>query len=101
MHNLKRSIKESARIDKDWVNFQRQFDGVYVGFSKEIKERFPQLTASEIKLCRLMKLNMNSAEIAILLNVSSNTLRSARYRIHKKMNLEKGTKLYDSLIKIG
>lgn len=99
LHDLKRLIKESARIDEDWANFQRQFDGVYANFSTKMKEKFPELTPNEIKLCRLMKLNMNSSEIAILLNVSSNTLRSARYRIHKKMDLEKGTKLQDFLIK--
>ena len=101
LHDLKRQIKESTRIDEDWINFQRQFDGVHTEFSKELMEKFPQLTANEVKLCRLMKLNMNSAEIAILLNVSSNTLRSSRYRIHKKMNLEKGTKLQDFLLKMG
>lgn len=101
LYDLKRLIKESARIDEDWTNFQKQFDGVYAAFSRTLKEDFPQLTANEIKLCRLMKLNMNSSEIAIFLNVSPNTLRSSRYRIHKKMDLEKGTKLHDFLIKMG
>ena len=33
---LRNSIKESVRLDKDWVNFQKQFDGVYVDFSKRL-----------------------------------------------------------------
>ena len=46
-----------------------------------------------------MKLNIPTSEITMILNVSINTLSSARYHIHKKMKLQKGVKLQDYLFK--
>ena len=96
--DLKRSIKESARLDKDWTNFQKQFDGVHAEFSKRLKQEYPKLSGHEIRLCTLMKLNLSTSEIAMILNVSTNTLSSARYRIHKKMSIDRGVRLQDYIL---
>lgn len=68
---------------------------VYVDFIARLKSDFPKLTQKEIRICMLTRLNAGSDEIINLLGISKNTIKSSRYRIHQKLNLEKGTKLYD------
>ena len=99
LRQLKVEANINKRRDKDWVEFQKQFEGIHTSFIKNLTGNYPSLSTGEVRLCTLIKLNLTSKDIASVLGVSMNTLKSSRYRIHKKIGLEKGQELADFILK--
>lgn len=101
LHRFKSEINLTKRRDKDWVEFQRQFEGIHTSFIANLTQKHPKLSTNEIRLCTLMKLNLPSKDISSVLGISANTLKSSRYRIHKKLELEEGEKLADFILRFN
>lgn len=70
-----------------WVNLNKMFQISYPEFLTNILHRHAALTPAEIKLCALLRLNLDTKEIATILNISFNSIRIARGRLRKKLNL--------------
>ncbi|MDE5419560.1 tetratricopeptide repeat protein [Labilibaculum sp. DW002] len=81
-------LKTTGRL-KLWEEFDKRFIDVNKGFYETLKSRFPELTPTELKHCALIKLNFSSKEMAQLLNISLNGVNTSRYRIRKKLKLER------------
>ena len=73
-------IKDNSKTDFDYYFIQ-----VHPGFFDRLRADFPNLTASELRLCAFIKLNLNNKEIALLNNISVNSVKMARYRIKRKL----------------
>ena len=87
---LLKSIKHktTGRL-KLWEEFDKRFIDVNKGFYEKLKTNFPNLTPTEMKHCALIKLNFSAKEMAQLLNISINGVNTSRYRIRKKLELER------------
>jgi hypothetical protein len=94
LRTLKSSLKRHNKADKDWELFKNYFEEVNVGFYDKLSQRFPELSSNDYKICALLKLNMNIKESASVLNISPESVKTARYRLRKKLNLEAGEDLY-------
>lgn len=98
-----RSILQKINLNhlnnKDWHNFQQMFDDVNPQFFKHLSSVYPDLSAQELKLCALIKLNISSKEIASILRITPESVYTARYRIRKKMGMD-DTNLNDFLFKL-
>jgi len=81
-------INQSLRSHKDWDVFKLYFEDVNRDFYSRLKEINPDLTTNDHRLCALIKLNMNSKEMASVLNVAPNSIKSSRYRLKKKIGLD-------------
>jgi tetratricopeptide (TPR) repeat protein len=81
-------INQSLRSDKDWDVFKLYFEDVNRDFYKNLNLINPELTTNDHRLCALIKLNMNSKEMASVLNVAPNSIKSSRYRLKKKLGLD-------------
>jgi len=46
-----------------------------------------------MRLIALLKMNLDSADIATLLGISTDSLRVSRYRLRKKLNMAQGDNL--------
>ncbi|MEO1714122.1 MAG: hypothetical protein AAFU60_12385, partial [Bacteroidota bacterium] len=84
---LIRKIDESFRFDQDWETFNNIFDQVHPEFYRKLREHYPNLSGAEIRLCALLKLNLEPKEIAHILGISKDSLRVTRHRLRKKMQL--------------
>ena len=80
-------IDESLRQDKEWENFKLYFESVHLGFFEEIKKEFPALTPMELRHCALIRLNLSLQESATILGISADSVKTARFRLRKKMEL--------------
>lgn len=78
-----------------WKAFEAQFISVNGGFYEELRTNYPDLTPGERKLCALIKLKLTSKEIAGLMRISVDSVHKSRYRLRKKLNLEKEVDLTD------
>ncbi|GAA0893417.1 hypothetical protein GCM10009122_30960 [Fulvivirga kasyanovii] len=98
LNKLIRLIDSTIGVDKDWENFKLFFEQVHQDFFDQLKAEFPELTGSDLKLCALVRLNLSMKETSALLGISAESVKTARYRLRKKLNLESGENLMDFLI---
>jgi DNA-binding CsgD family transcriptional regulator len=96
---LLKILGEDNKIDDNWEHFAHHFDKVHTDFLVVLKNRYPALTASELKLCAYLRMNLSSKEIAQLMNISIRGVEIGRYRLRKKLGLSKETNLFDFLLK--
>ncbi len=110
LENLKEGIKSgnqnsssqlmqliSVGMNTDKEVFDQHVDQISSLFFKKLKEQFPELNANDLRLLSLIKINMSSKEISVLMNINPKSVDMARYRVRKKMNLEKEVNLFDFL----
>lgn len=80
-----------------WDEFEVRFQQVHTEFYTKLSKQFPDLTTNEIRLCAFFKLNMTSKEIAAITYQSLNSIKVARYRLRKKLKIEKEENLVSFL----
>ncbi len=73
--------------------FETYFDEVHEDFFKRLTERFPSLTPREQRLCAYIRMNISTKEIAALQNISTRGIEISRYRLRKKLELDRETNL--------
>jgi len=91
-------LGEDNKIDDNWEHFAHHFDKVHTDFLVVLKKRYPTLTATELKLCAYLRMNLSSKEIAQLMNISIRGVEIGRYRLRKKLGLSKETNLFNFLL---
>ena len=72
----------------DWVQYQNLFKEVYPNFLPSLLDSYPDLSQAEIRCLCLEKLELTNNEMALVLGISSNTVRVTKHRIRKKLHLE-------------
>jgi ligand-binding sensor domain-containing protein/DNA-binding CsgD family transcriptional regulator len=89
-----------AKLDNDWEQFAFYFDQVHVDFLKRLRERYPQLSTNDHKLCAYLRINLSTKETAPLMNISVRGVEASRYRLRKKLNLSNDANLTDFMMGI-
>lgn len=93
-----------SRINKELKNekfqelFEDYFDNVHQDFISRMKEKHPELSPRELRLCAYLKMNLSTKEIAPLMNISIRGVEIGRYRLRKKLNLEREENLISYLM---
>lgn len=62
-------------------------------FLLSLRRPTPDLTGNDELVCMFIVLDRNTDEIALTLGVSRNTVNATRYRLRKKLGLEKDKRL--------
>ncbi|MCE7064910.1 tetratricopeptide repeat protein [Dyadobacter sp. CY326] len=93
-------IDYSFSLDKDWDEFKMYFEGVHKDFFTKLKKEYPDLSSGELRLAALIRLNLNLKESATLLNIAPDSVKTARHRLRKKLNLPEESNLTDYLMTI-
>lgn len=86
---LTRSIEQEI----DWKKFEENFDIVNDKFLKKLMQKYPWLNKNERKLCVYIRIGLITKEIAPLMNLSTRGVEMLRYRMRKKMELDRSTDL--------
>jgi len=95
-----KEINNSRKTEKDWMLFKNYFESVNKLFNKNLRKINPNLSTHDCRLAALISLNLNIKETASLLNISPNSVKIARYRLRKRLNVETGEDLYAFLTKL-
>ncbi|NKI26911.1 hypothetical protein HCG49_10090 [Arenibacter sp. 6A1] len=96
--NLKKIVNlidDSLMLDTDWENFYNLFNQIHTTFIKNLKSYCPKLSDREVRLCALIKLNFNSQHIATLFGISLSSVKVARHRLRKKLNISENQSFED------
>jgi DNA-binding CsgD family transcriptional regulator len=93
-------IKKEVDNNKQREVFDKAFDEVHEAFINRLKSKYPSLTPTELRLCAFLRMNISSKEIASLMNISPRGVETSRYRIRKKLNLNKFASLTDIILNL-
>lgn len=97
MHKI---IDEGMNKERDWNLFESSFNETHESFFKKLKTRHPELVPNDLKLCAYLRMNMNSKEMASLLNISLRGVEIRRYRLRKKLAIPHDKNLVEFLIEL-
>ncbi len=92
----------SGKLDteSDWTLFLIKFEQKHSSFFRIMKERFPELTPSDLRLSACLKMNLCTKEIAALTSLSVRAVENSRYRLRKKLGLTSAQNLNEFLLHI-
>ncbi|WNJ16167.1 hypothetical protein [Pontibacter sp. G13] len=100
IRRLVRQINQNLNDEDDWDRFAFHFSQVHRGFFAQLKDRYPELTPQDLKLCAYLRLNMSTKEIAQMLNITVRGVETSRYRLRKRLELGKDTNLTEFIMGI-
>lgn len=103
-HSYNNPIAENERLKKlaleNNIAFFPSFLEVYPRFKENLLKINSTLTHSEIEFCALLKLNLNSIQIASSKKMSIRAVDSKKYRVRKKLKRSTNENLYKWMSKI-
>ncbi|WP_141719694.1 helix-turn-helix transcriptional regulator [Roseivirga misakiensis] len=56
-------------------------------FQRDLKKRFPHLTAYNLRLCTYLNADLSTKEIASLLHIEPDSVKKAKHRLRKKLGI--------------
>lgn len=83
-----------------WQEFDTIFKNIHTEFYNKLLEQCPDLTAAEIKIAALLKLNLTTKEIAAITLKSEEGIKSTRYRLRKKLQFTSDDHLVPYLMQL-
>ena len=86
-------MPSSLLSDKQEALFRRYFSQIYPRFIPALRRDYPLITANDELISMLIFMDYSSEEIALSLGISKQSVNSARYRLRKKLNLDRETDL--------
>ncbi|WP_420601844.1 tetratricopeptide repeat protein [Flagellimonas sp.] len=86
-------LKKQNASDKDWEVFKSYFSEVHNDFDQKLKTLYPDISEKEIRLAAFLRMNLTTKEIAATLNVLPDSILKSKYRLKKKLELDKETDL--------
>ncbi len=96
--SMLRKIDRDLNNEENWRVFEKNFDEVHENFLNRLKEKHPVLTSKDLRLCAYLRMNLSSKEIAPLLRISVRSVEISRYRLRKKLELDRETNLSDYIL---
>ncbi|NEQ48727.1 MAG: tetratricopeptide repeat protein [Leptolyngbya sp. SIO3F4] len=100
LKRLSNLIGLNFSVDEDWTQFQQSFEQIHSEFYTKLRERSPDLTSNDLRVCSLIRINLSSDQIASVLGITADSLRVSRYRLRKKLTLTKEQKLREFILSI-
>ncbi len=87
IRSIKLKLNELPENVLQWQKFESEFRSVHPEFEENLKQQFHDLSIAEMKVCCLLRIGMNTRDIATLLFLSERTVENHRFRIRKKMGI--------------
>ena len=84
--------------DEYWELYRENFDLIHKNFFRILRERYPELTPTDLKYCALLRLNLGTKDIVNFTGVSIRGVEGARYRLRRKLQLPENVNLVEFLI---
>ncbi len=84
---LEENIKNKTFIEKNRVGFQDRIDLLNNQFYQTILAQYPNLSKTDLRLCTLIRLDLSTNDIAVMQNITSESVYKSRKRLRKKLNI--------------
>lgn len=80
-------IRNNVENEDDWQAFHQHFDQIHPQFLARLKKNYPILTQNDLRLVSLLRINIHTKEIAQILGISADSVKKAKIRLAKKLEL--------------
>lgn len=101
MISILNAIKMSASNKDLWDDFKLYFEETNPGFLVSLARKHPFLTPIDLKYCCYLKMNMSNDELRNVFGISLESVRTHKYRLKKKLLLDKEEDLRHYLRSVG
>ncbi len=85
--NTDELIHQTLLTDYNWNRFKDLFEKTYPQFFTTLKNAAPNITAAEMRLAALIKLNLDNKQMASMQGISVSSLRGYKTRLRQKLNI--------------
>lgn len=99
-NSLTKLINKGLNHDKEWTDFNSHFESINKNFYTRLKQSYPDISPNDLRICALIKLNLTTKEMAGILNISPDSVKTARYRLRKKLQLNTEDNLTDFILNL-
>ncbi len=82
-------LKKENASDKDWEVFKTYFADVHNDFDQKLKTLYKDISEKEIRLAAFLRMNLTTKEIAATMNVLPDSILKSKYRLKKKLGLDR------------
>lgn len=97
---IKKLVSKYTIQDNNWKDFDNYFESVNKNFYTRLKKKYPEISSNDLKICALIKLNLSIKEMASILNISPDSVKTARHRLRKKLQLNTEENLTDFILSV-
>lgn len=101
LKKILRRFNSELNAGDEWEQFSLMFNKLHRDFLVVLKEKYPDLTATELKLSAYLLMNLSTKEIAHLMSISVRGVETGRYRLRKKLNLDRNDDLFEFLFALS
>lgn len=98
--NIFALLENSLSSEEEWEKFKEKFQHLNPNFLNELLLKHPDLSKSEIRLLTLVRIGYSQKEIASFLSIAPDSVKKARTRVRKKMNLPEEIQLNEYLLNL-
>lgn len=89
----KKSKASAVSESNSWNHIIEKFKLLHPEFIENLRANYPELTQNDLELCSLIKMNLTTKEIAKVLRITDQSVRTRKYRMLKKVGLTNKTDL--------
>ncbi len=100
LYGVQSLIQQKLTFSREKETFYGEVELIHKEFKMKLENAYPDLTDQEKKLATLIRMNLSNKEIATLLSISPKSVEVARYRLKKKLGLEKDDSLMQFIINL-
>ncbi|MDI1317292.1 hypothetical protein [Flavobacterium sp.] len=97
---IKKIVSKYTIQENNWKDFDSHFESVNKNFYTRLKGKYPDISSNDLKICALIKLNLSIKEMASILNISPDSVKTARHRLRKKLQLSTEENLTDFILAV-
>lgn len=82
-------LERQSAEDQDWEVFKSYFSEVHNNFDDKLLSIADDITEKEMRLASFLRMKLTTKEIASILNVLPDSVLKSKYRLKKKLRLDK------------
>lgn len=86
-------VNTNKSLDKEWEQFSLYFNRIHKNFYERLLVKAKQLSDYELRICALIKMGFENREIAMVLNIEVPSVKMAKYRLKKKLQIDESVDL--------
>jgi tetratricopeptide (TPR) repeat protein len=92
--------RQTILTEEDWEKYKTIFEKVYPSFFLRLKGIVPDITEAECRIAALIRLHLNTKQMAAMLGISPDSVYKSRQRLRKRLQPDDDVTIETYLTKI-
>ena len=88
LQSILSDLKASKADDTKFILIKQNIEKINFDFIQKLKQKYPNLTKTEIEVCSFIKMGLSRKEIAEVRSTSEYAVKTMRNRVRKKIQID-------------